>query len=80
MSSPGSPTMTIGCFTGTSSPSSASSAKTVPATPEGTSIADLSVSISHNSVAASTTSPTLTSQAVIRQDSTVLPSCGITTT
>ena len=43
-------------------------------------MADLSVSISHSRVFASTTSPTATSHDVIRHDSTVLPNCGITTT
>ena len=79
MSSPGSPMMQIGSFTGTSSPSSASSFRTVPDAPAGTSMDDLSVSISHRTVPSSTTSPSATIQVVSRHDSTVLPSWGITT-
>ena len=71
--------MAIGLFTGTSSPSSTRSARTVPATPAGTSMVDLSVSMSHSTVLGSTVSPTFTCQAVIRHDSTVLPSWGMTT-
>ncbi len=78
--SPGAPMTAMGSLTGTSSPSSARRASTVPETPEGTSMVDLSVSISQSRLASSTVSPTATNQAVTRQDSTVLPSCGITTT
>jgi len=77
--SPGAPMMAMGLLTGTSSPSSTRSARTVPATPAGTSMVDLSVSMSHSTVLASTVSPTFTCQAVIKHDSTVLPSWGMTT-
>ena len=67
-------------MTGTSSPSAQSRASTVPAAEEGTSMEALSVSTSQTMAFSAISSPTFTCHDTIRHDSTLLPSCGMTTT
>ena len=79
MSSPGSPTMMSGSFTGTSSPSSHRSFRTVPSAVEGTSMVDLSVSMDASVWSTATVSPSAIIHSTMMHDSTELPSWGITT-
>ena len=79
MSSPGSPTMMSGSLTGTSSPSSHRSFRTVPSAVEGTSIVDLSVSMDARVWSTATLSPSAIIHSTMMHDSTELPSWGITT-
>lgn len=78
-SSPSSPRISRGSLTGTSSPSSHRSFRTVPASVLGTCMVALSVSIEHKVWSTATVSPGFTAHSMIRQDSTELPSWGITT-
>ena len=79
MSSPGAPTMMRGSLTGTSSPSSHRSFRTVPSAVEGTSIVDLSVSMDARVWSTATVSPSAIIHSTMMHDSTELPSWGITT-